>query len=439
MKQSCDVIIRAEILITQDAARTILHDAGLAVRADTIVDTGAWKSVQAQWSAPTKLDLQGKLVMPGLVNAHTHAAMSILRGLADDMPLMQWLTEHIFPVEKHLSAEIIEIGALLACAEMSRTGTTTFCDMYLMEQATFRAADKAGLRIQGGEGIFAFPSPAYKDIDAAFDLMREQHAAFKGHTRIRQAVMPHAVYTTTPTLLRRCEDLAAELGCRLHMHLAESPAETAQCVSSFGKRPVGYCHELGLLDENITIAHGVDITDEELVLLARAGVAVAHNPKSNMKLASGAAPVSAMLRQGMLVGLGTDGAAANNALNMFTEMTTCALLHKLQCMDPTCTPAQDVLDMATLGSARCAGWPEVGSLTIGAKADLIALDLQAPNMQPLYSATSHIVYAASGHEVTHTMVGGELVYDSGVYTRFDYSALLREVAEVRKWVRKRFV
>lgn len=439
MKQSCDIILKAGILLTQDADRSVIYDAGVAVSGDRIVETGTWEAISSHWQSARTVDFSGKLVMPGLVNSHTHIAMTFLRGLADDLQLMQWLTEHVFPVEQHLTASIVEASALLACAEMARTGTTTFCDMYLIEDATFRAVDKAGLRMQGGEGIFMFPSPAYADTDAAFDLVRSQYAKYKEHDRIRQAIMPHAVYTSTPELLVRCKDLADELGCGMHIHLAETTTETAQCIESFGKRPIPYCHDLGLLRPGTTIAHAVDVNDEELAILYDAGVGVAHNPESNMKLASGAARIPDMLKAGIAVGLGTDGAASNNDLNMFTEMTTCALLHKLQCMDPTCAPAQDVLDMATLGGARCTGWPEVGSIEQGKKADIIALDLNSPNMQPLYSPVSHAVYAACGHEVTHTMVGGEFVYQDGVYTRFDYASLLKEIADIRQWVLKRVV
>ncbi|MFV0422806.1 amidohydrolase [Oleidesulfovibrio sp.] len=437
MKQSCDIIIKAGILATQNMQRDIVYDAGIAIRGDSIIAVGNWQQIDAQWESADFFDFSDKLVMPGLVNSHTHIAMTFLRGLADDMQLMQWLTEHVFPVEKHLTADIVEAGALLACAEMARTGTTTFCDMYLIEDATYKAVDKAGLRMQGGEGIFIFPSPAYADTKAAFDLVRRQHDKYKGHARIRQAIMPHAVYTSTPELLGQCKDLADELGCGLHIHLAETVTETAQCIESFGKRPVPYCHDLGLLRSGTTIAHAVDVTDDELALLYDTGVAVAHNPESNMKLASGVARIPEMLKIGIPVGLGTDGAASNNDLNMFTEMATCALLHKLQCMDPTCAPAQKVFDMATLGGGRCTGWPEVGSIEPAKKADIIALDLKSPNLQPLYSPVSHAVYAASGHEVTHTMVGGEFVFRDGKFTRFDYDALLKDIAGIKQWVLKR--
>jgi 5-methylthioadenosine/S-adenosylhomocysteine deaminase len=200
--------------------------------------------------------------------------------------------------------------------------------------------------------------------------------------------MPHAVYTSNPEMLARCAALAGELGCGLHIHLAETAAETAQCLASFGKRPIPYCRDLGVLSPRTTVAHAVDVTDDELEILRESGICVAHNPVSNMKLASGAARVPEMLAAGICVGIGTDGAASNNGLNMFTEMKTCALLHKLRYADPTCVPAATVLDMATTGGAKCAGWPETGALVPGAKADLIALDLSAPNLQPLYSAVS---------------------------------------------------
>lgn len=437
MSMVCDILIQANTILTQDPQRTVLENGGIAVTGDTITAIGPWEDLRSRYAADTTLNLGHTLLMPGLVNAHTHAAMSLLRGVADDLPLMEWLTKHIFPVEKHLSPEIVELGALLACAEMTRLGTTSFCDMYLIEDATYRAADRAGLRVLGGEGIFMFPSPAYADTERGFDLVRELHERWKDHPRIRQAVMPHAVYTTTPDILRRCLALAQELDVPLHIHLAETVTETEQCLAATGLRPLQYVHELGLLTPKTTIAHGVDLTEAEIDLLAETGTVVAHNPESNMKLASGIANVPYMLRRGVPVSLGTDGAASNNALNMFTEMTSCALLHKVRCMDPTCAPAQAVLDMATLGGSRAMCRPEVGHLAPGMRADMVALDLRAPNLQPLHNPVSHVVYAATGAEVCMSMVDGEILYNDGKFMKIDYPSLLSEVATLRSWVREK--
>lgn len=429
----CDLLVTADLLVTQDAERSIVEDAAVAINAGRVVACGT-RADLASCRARDELRLGRSLLMPGLVNGHTHVAMTIFRGLADDLPLMEWLTNHIFPREQRLTAELVELGSLLGCMEMLRTGATAFADMYLIEDAVASATDTAGLRCLMGEAIFAFPSRAYATIEEGYALVREQTERYRDHPRIRTAVMPHAVYTTTPEILGVCRDMAGELGLPLYIHLAETPTEVESCLKLFGKRPVAYCSDLGLLSSNTTIAHGVELTETELDLLAATGVRVVHNPRSNMKLASGVAPAPGMLARGMLPGLGTDGAASNNALNMFAEMTFCALLHKVHSGDPTVCPAQTVLDMATLGSAAAIGWPELGQLVPGAPADLIALDLDSPNLLPLYSPPSQLVYAASGHEVHMTMVGGKVLYQNGVYHTLDHTALLREAEKLRQWV-----
>lgn len=430
---SCELLLSANIVVTQDSERRVFHDAALAIAGGRILAVGPQSDLQ-NFKAFRKLHLDNALVMPGFINGHTHVSMTFLRGLADDLPLMEWLNGYIFPREKHLTAEIVEIGALLGCAEMTRTGTTAFADMYLIEDAVASAVDKSGLRALLGEGIFMFPSPAFANTEEALALVRMQHARYADHSRIRIGVMPHSVYTTTPDILCACRELADELQLPLYIHLAETESETAACLEKHGKRPVAYCAGLGFFGPNCTIAHGVVLEDEELELLARTGVRVVHNPKSNMKLASGVAPVPGMLAHGMLPGLGTDGAASNNSLNIFEEMAVCSLLHKAKSREPTVCPAGVVLDMATLGSAAALSWPELGQLVPGAPADIIALDLRSPNLQPLYEPVSHLVYAASGHEVCFSMVEGEILYQDGMYTRLDYPSLLGEAEKLRQWV-----
>ncbi len=429
----CDTLITADVLVTQDEHRRILEDAALAVRDGRILALGSRRDL-AVFTAAERLDLGNALVMPGLVNAHTHVAMTFLRGVADDIPLMDWLNRHIFPREQRLTAEIVELGALLGCAEMTRTGTTAFADMYLIEDAVAKAVDLSGLRCLMGEVLFSFSSPAYAGVEEAIALVREQERRYRDHPRLKVAVMPHAVYTTTPEILVRCGELARELGAPLYLHLAETESETEACLSAHGKRPLAYCADLGLLGACTTIAHAVTLNEKELDLLARSKTCVAHNPKSNMKLASGVAPIAGMLARGILPGLGTDGPASNNSLNMFAEMSVCSLLHKVCGGDPTLCPAGTVLDMATLGSARALSWPELGRLCPGAPADLIALDLSSPNLLPLYEPISHLVYAASGQEVTLTMVGGRTLYRDGRYTCLDYPLLRKEALKLKRWV-----
>ena len=430
----CDTLLHAACIVTQDEQRRVIENASLAIDKGLIADVGPTDELLQRWQANETQHHEDKLVLPGLINAHTHAAMTFLRGLADDMPLMDWLNQRIFPVEQKLTPELVRLGSLMGYAEMLRTGTTSCVDMYLFEAAVFEAAETAGLRCLGGEAVFAFPSAAFPGPDAALAETRALAEKYRNHDRLRMAVNPHSVYTTTPEILTACRDLAQELNLPLHIHLAETPSETQICLSAQGKRPTEYCNSLGLLDVPCTLAHVVDVTSAELDLLARKNAVVAHNPSSNMKLASGAAPVAAMLAHDLRVGLGTDGAASNNRLNMFTEMGRSALLHKLTDLDPTLLPAAQVLDMATLGGAAAMHDTRLGSLAPGKAADCIALDLNEPNLQPMYNEVSHIVYAATGMETRMTMVGGEVLYNEGRFTRFDYAALREEMRNVRRFV-----
>ncbi len=428
-KKNCDLLLTAQYVLTQDRMTPPAQNAGVVVAGGRILAVGETEELRRAYAPARTLDLGESLIMPGLINAHTHASMTLLRGFADDLPLMTWLTEHIFPMEKRLDANLIALGAKLACAEMCRFGVTAFQDMYLAENAVFEAVEKTGLRMLGGEAVFAFPSTGYKTEDEAFALIREQAAAWRGHPRIRVAVMPHAVYTTSPALLVRCRDLADELDLPLHIHLGETVQESADCLKAHGQRPLGYCRDLGLLTPRATVAHAVDMSEEELDALAECGAVVAHCPRSNMKLASGVAPVPGMLDRGTPVGLGTDGAASSNNLNLFAEMTAAALLHKVASRDPVAVPARSALDMATLGGAAALHWPELGALRAGGPADLIAVDLATPNMLPEHTPVSNLVYAATGLEVRLTMVEGEILYQDGKYDRIDLPALRAEVKE----------
>ncbi|MDL2315903.1 amidohydrolase [Desulfovibrio sp. OttesenSCG-928-A18] len=435
MPESCDMLISAGMILCHaaDGGFRVLEDAALAVTDGLVSALGDAKQ-PGRIKAREHLRLPRCLVMPGLINAHTHVSMTLFRGLADDLPLMDWLQTHIFPRERHLNPEMVEIGALIGCAEMLRSGTTAFMDMYLIEDAVAKAVRYSGMRARLGEAIFAFPTPICKSLDETEALIRDQAARYKDDAHIRVAVMPHTVYTTTPQILLRCRDLAEELDLPLHIHLNETQTEVQQCLASHGKRPPALLHELGLLGPRCSIAHGVMLDKDELDLLAATCTRVVHCPRSNMKLASGVAPLPAMLARGMLPGLGTDGASSSNNLNMFAEMSVCALLHKVAGQDPTLTPAHSVLDMATRGGAQALHWPELGRLEIGAPADLIALDLDQANLLPLYRPESHLVYAAGGHEVRLSMVAGRVLFKDGGFTNLDYPALLQEAAKARKWV-----
>lgn len=432
--QYCDILLHAAHIVTQNEQGRILDNASLAIADGLIVGIGPRADMDALWQANRVMDMGNSLVLPGLINAHTHAAMTLLRGLADDMPLMDWLGKSIFPVEKQLTADLTRLGSLLGYAEMLRTGTTACVDMYLFAEASLEAAHTAGLRCLGGEVVFDFPGAACAGPEQALEKTLALAEKYRSHPRLRVAVNPHSVYTCSPKTLGACRDLAHSQDLPLHIHLAETPQETALCLSAHAMRPTALCHSLGLLDLPCTLAHVVDVSAEELDLLARTKAVVAHNPSSNMKLASGTAPVPAMLERGLPVGLGTDGPASNNRLNMFVEMDRCALLHKLAGKNPTVLPAEQTLHMATTGGAAAMHDTRLGRLAAGKPADCVALSLDAPGLQPLYSPVSHIVYAATGMETRMTMVGGEVLYEDGRFSRFDYPALCAEARAVRDFV-----
>lgn len=427
----CQTLLSADVIVTQNPAREIIWNGAIAIGQGKILDIGAEDKLRSLWLPRDDLNLGSMLILPGLINSHSHAPMTFLRGLADDLPLMTWLEQSVFPVEARLTREIVRLGALLGHAEMLATGTTACLDMYLFEDAVFEAATQSGIRCMGGEAVFGFPSAASPSWRHALDSTRALAEKYAGNERLAVAVNPHSVYTTTPEILAACRDLALEMDLPLHIHLAETRDETERCLEAYGARPVAHCVANDLFDARVIAAHLVDLTPAEARLLAQKGACGVHNPSSNMKLASGMAPVRQTLAQGLPLGLGTDGPASNNAINIFTEMGRAALLGKLADNDPSALPAATILDMATLGGAAVLGNSGIGSLEPGKCADLIALDLTRPNMQPLHNPVSQAVYAASGHECRLTMVAGEILYRDGAFTRFDYDALCREAGQLR--------
>ncbi|MCR5814094.1 MAG: amidohydrolase [Desulfovibrio sp.] len=427
----CTTLLHAKNILTQDSERNLLEEASLAIHNGKIVAIGPRQELAPVWQAQEERDLGNVLVLPGLINAHTHAAMTLLRGYADDLPLLAWLEQKIFPREAQLTAEIVELFSLLGFAEMLATGTTACLDMYLFQKAVFAAAKRAGIRLSAGEGVFAFPSASCANWQEALAITEDLAQSTSAESRLEVMVSPHSVYTTSPELLTACLSLAQKRNLPLHLHLSESPQEVAQCQQSHGLSPIAYCAERGLLTQPAALAHVVAVSDDDLKCLTEANaVTVLHCPGSNMKLASGAARIPEMHSLGIPIALGTDGAASNNQLNMFLEMNRAALLHKLVAKNPEVLPAGTVFDMATLGGAKALQHHDLGSLEVGKWADLTALDLSAPNLLPCYAPISHLVYAATGHEVVLTMVEGEILYDHGTFTRFDYEALCQEIRQI---------
>lgn len=437
-QQACDLLLIASRMLGGVEQCGCSGNAAIAVRDGKILETGSAAELESRWTPSVRRELGNVLLMPGLINAHTHVPMTFLRGFADDLPLLEWLTGHIFPVEARLTDQIVSLGARLGMYEMMRTGTTAFVDSYLLETNVLQQAERMGMRCVGGEAVFAFPSPAYDGWDGAEALYREQAERFSGHGRVQVALMPHSVYTTSDDVLRRSMRLAEELDLMLHIHLSESAGEVEQCRSLHGgRRPAVYARDMGLLNERSVLAHMVDVTDEELEMVAASGAAVVHNPVSNLKLASGFARVRDMARAGVPVSLGTDGACSNNSLDMFETMKLCAILAKGCSGDATAVPAVQALKMATVEGARIFRTPGLGTLAPGAPADVIALDLNEPNLCPMFNEASHAVYAASGKDCVFTMVEGKILYDHGIYTDGLYSDTAAEMRDLVEWVKNR--
>ena len=435
IQQDCDLILQANHILTSASNNASISHGAIAVKNGTIAAIGESDRILATWMAPAVKNLGESLLMPGLINAHTHVPMTFLRGFADDLPLMEWLTKHIFPVEAHLTKEIVALGARWGMYEMMRTGTTGFVDSYLLEEQVLSTADAMGMRCAGGEVVFAFPSPAYLDREGVKKLYAAHAEKYKGHKRIQIAVMPHSVYTTDDDLLRDCMTMAEKLDLMLHIHLSESSGEVAQSMQLHGLRPVAYAHKLGLLNGRTWLAHMVDLTQEEIDLVARSGAHVVHNPVSNLKLASGIAPIASMSKAGISIGLGTDGACSNNTLDMFETLKTAAILAKAEAKDATVIPAEEALHMATVESAGIFRTPGLGSLSVGAPADIIALDMTQPNLCPLFNPTSHAVYAASGKDCIMTMVDGKILYEKGNYSDGMYDDTRAAICDIISWVK----
>ena len=422
---------------TLDGQQTVIDHGAVAVKGDTIIAIGPAAELIARHPDAERIEEPHGLIMPGLINTHTHAAMSLFRGLADDLPLMQWLQEYIFPVEAKLTGEMVYHGALLSATEMIRSGTTSFCDMYLFADQVAAAAQTSGMRGWIGEVLYDFPSPNYGELANGFRYAEEMFARYQNDPLITVTVDPHAVYTCSPDLLVRLKAMADRHDAPYVIHLSETRDEVAGSRKQYGRSPVHHLHHLGVLDQRVIADHCVVLADDEIELLARQRVKVAHCPESNMKLASGVAPVPRLLAAGITVGLGTDGAASNNDVDLFREMDTTAKLHKVFNLDPTVMSASQTLRMATMGGAELLGaGNRIGSLEAGKKADLIVLDLNQPHLTPLYNIPSHLVYAARGGDVIHSVINGRVVMRDRLLTTIDEEALQEKIREITGMVKK---
>ena len=435
-KINIDLMLTDGLVLTLNGRDDRFDPGAVAIHGAEILAVGPCEPLKARYRAVKTLSVPGCVVLPGLINSHTHAAMTLFRGLADDLPLMEWLQEHIFPAEQKLNEEWVYWGTLLACAEMILSGTTTFCDMYLFEHKVAEAARTAGMRAVVGEVLYDFPSPHYGPIENGLRFTEDLIRHWQGDPLVRIAVEPHAIYTCSPDLLRKCYALANRFEVPLIIHLSEDETEVQQVRERYGARPVAHLENLGLLGPNLIADHCVALNDRDMELLAARQVQVVQNTESNMKLASGIAPVVRLLEMGVNVALGTDGCASNNNLDLFGEMDCCAKLQKVANLDPTVLPSQTVLSMATRNGARALGLGDrIGELAPGKWADCIVVDFNQAHLTPLYEPVSHLVYSVRGGDVRHAVIHGRLVMENRRILTLDVEEVMGHVRDIARIIR----
>lgn len=437
--QSVDTILLSQLILTMDAERKILRDGAIAIQEDKIVAVDKREVLLASYSSEEQIDFGSDLLMPGLVNAHTHVPMTLLRGLADDLRLDVWLLGYMMPVEREfVTPEFCRLGTSIACAEMIRGGITSFADMYYFEDTVAEATAAAGMRGICGQTVLKFPSPDADSYEDSLARSREFIQAWKNHPLIIPAVAPHAPYTCTEEILRDCTDLALEFDVPLHIHLAETFQEVRDWREQHEMPVIPWVKKMGLLDAKVIAAHCVHVDDGEIHTLEHSEVGVAHNPSSNLKLASGIAPVVDMLNIGLNVGVGTDGPASNNDLDLFEEMRLASFIAKTSTNDPTALPAHIAVEMATRMGARALHIGDLtGSLEVGKRADIISVRLNTTHNLPHFerdpqSIYARLVYAAKSTDVRDVMINGNWVLRDAKLLSLDEQSLIEEAADYAK-------
>jgi 5-methylthioadenosine/S-adenosylhomocysteine deaminase len=431
-----DILITGGTLLTMSDSMDIIENPVIGIRNGKILFVE--KGGASQHRANEIIDASGSVIMPGLVNTHTHLPMVCFRGLADDLPLMDWLNNYIFPVEKkYVNRKMVYYGSMLAIAEMILSGTTTFCDGYFYESSVVRAAVEAGMRAVPCMGFSDFFTP---DISDQSNNIRIAERFIEKWTGVSPLITPalfcHAPYTCSPETLCAVKEISKNEGVFYHIHLAETKDEIKTIQEKYGRTPVGHLHHLGILDENTVAVHCNWVDEEEIRILADCGTKVSHNPESSMKLAAGVAPAPKMMDAGVTVGLGTDGCASNNDLDLLLEMNTAAKIHKVMSMDPTVMDAKTMSKMATLDGAKVLGLEdEIGSIEAGKCADIIILDMNKPHLTPIYNVYSHIVYAASGSDVSTVIIDGKIVMKDRVLLNMDIQDIMKKVRKIAKKIK----
>ncbi|MFW5706880.1 MAG: amidohydrolase [Bacteroidota bacterium] len=438
-RQKNVLIITNALILTMDKEFHLWDNGSIVIRGSRIEAIGALEDIVQSYPGATVIDGAGKLVMPGLINTHTHVPMTIFRGYADDMPLYEWLYDYIFPIESEfVNAENVQLGTRLAIAEMLRSGTTTFNDMYYFADEIASVVDATGMRAVLSETVIDFPAPNNPTPQHCLQNSEKLIRKWADHPRITVSMSAHSPYSCTAELIKATKAMADKYNVPFNIHLAETRREYDQSLATTGFTPAAYLDSLGVLGENVVAAHGVHLTPDDIQLLAKKKVSVAHNPECNMKLASGVAPVPQLLRAGVKVGFGTDGVASNNNLDLFEEINTAAMLHKLNSNDPTVLDARTVVEMATIGGARLLGLDnKIGSLEVGKQADMIILNMQQPHAHPVYNIYSLLVYSMKGSDVETAIIDGEIVMQDRVFTKLDEEGLYVKAEKTAQMIRER--
>lgn len=428
-----DIVIEGGTLLTMVDGEEPIRNALVHIKRDRIIDI---KTYDKGYRRPDDVDVihaKAGIILPGLVNAHSHTAMTIFRGFADDMPLKQWLFDKIFPAEsKYLNPENVYWGTLLGCLEMIASGTTSFVDGYFFQDDTVRAVHRSGLRAIIAQGVIDFPAPGVGNPEKNIDIGRE---FIERWLRFSDLIIPglfcHSPVTCSNKTLTNAMEISCDHSLPLQIHLSETPDDVEEIIERSGERPVQYLNRLGLLSNDLIASHSIHLRDDEIDLLSEKDVKIVHLPESNMKLSSGVARVSEMLKSGLTVGIGTDGCASNNNLDLFQEMDSAAKLGKVFTLDPVDMAAGTVLKMATSFGAKIMGLEsEIGTIERGKKADIIVLDLESPHMVPLYDPVSLIVYAASGADVKDVIVNGKILLKERQFQTLDQDEIMERVKEI---------
>jgi 5-methylthioadenosine/S-adenosylhomocysteine deaminase len=433
--EKVDLIVCGDHVIPMDGDYSVVEDGAVAVSGSKILAVDTRANITSRYSCDNIIDGKGRVVLPGLINTHTHAAMVFMRGLADDMPLKVWLEEHVWPAENRwLGPEFVNDAVELAVAEMLKAGVTTYNDMYFFEGVAAEVSRRMGIRAMLGAGIIDFPTKTTTGPDDCLEKAETFIDKWKDDELVYPAVAPHAAYSCGPDTLRKSKALAEKYGAHIHTHVSETEWEADEVKKKYGKTPVEFLESEGFLGENVLAAHCVWVTDNEIEILAKRKVGVAHCVESNLKLASGIAPVTKMIKSGVRVGLGTDGAASNNDLSILGEMSTAAKLHKAVTGDTTALNAREALSMATLWGARAIGLGSlIGSLETGKAADIISIDTNKPHLSPQYNVFSHMAYAVRASDVDTVIVNGRLVVSGGKLLSADEEEILEKA---RRWGKK---